>query len=519
MDMEIRKLPIGIQSFEKLREGNNLYVDKTDLVYQLVQQDIPYFLSRPRRFGKSLLISTLEAYFQGQKELFKGLAIENLEKDWLSYPVLHLDLNAEKYDSPERLFAILNNYLCNWEKLYGVEESETTLSLRFLGVIRRAYERTGKGAVVLVDEYDKPLLQTLTNEALLDDYRKTLKSFYGVLKTADRYLRFVFLTGVTKFSQVSVFSDLNQLNDISLDYDYATLCGITHKELVHTFGPDLEKVAEAQKSTVEDVLERMTRKYDGYHFHPSREGVFNPFSTLSCLQKKEFGSYWFQTGTPTFLVELLQASEYDLRTLIDGVEAEASSFSEYRATGDNPIPLIYQSGYLTIKGYDKEFGLYNLGFPNDEVRYGFLNFIVPFYTSITDEEKGFYIGKFVRELRLGDADAFLTRLKTFFADFPYELNAKTERHYQVVFYLVFKLMGQFCDVEVRSAKGRADAVVKTNDYIYVFEFKLDGSVEDALRQIDEKGYLLPYKADGRELVKVGVSFSKEERNLDAWEIV
>ncbi|WP_455630589.1 ATP-binding protein [Parabacteroides sp.] len=515
----IRKLPIGVQSFEDLRKENYLYVDKTALVYQLVTMGKPYFLSRPRRFGKSLLISTLEAYFEGKKELFEGLAIEGLEKDWISYPVLHLDLNAEKYDSPERLFAILNNYLCNWEKLYGSEESETTLSLRFLGVIRRAYERTGRGVVVLVDEYDKPLLQTLTNEPLLDDYRKTLKSFYGVLKTADRYLKFVFLTGVTKFSQVSVFSDLNQLNDISLDYDYATLCGITHDELLHTFAPELKKIAEVQGCMEEEVVARMTRQYDGYHFHPSREGVFNPFSTLSCLQKKEFGSYWFQTGTPTFLVKLLQDSEYDLRTLIDGVEAEASSFAEYRASGNNPIPLIYQSGYLTIKGYDKEFGLYSLGFPNDEVRYGFLNFILPFYSSITDDEKGFYIGKFIRELRSGDADAFFTRLKAFFADFPYELNAKTERHYQVVFYLVFKLMGQFCEAEVKSAKGRADAVVKTSDYIYVFEFKLDGSVEDALRQIDEKGYLLPYEADGRRLVKIGVSFSKEERNLDAWEIV
>ncbi|MDD2952252.1 MAG: ATP-binding protein [Parabacteroides sp.] len=519
METEIRKLPIGIQSFEKLREGNNLYVDKTALVYRLVQQDVPYFLSRPRRFGKSLLISTLEAYFEGRKDLFHGLAIEGLEKDWFSYPVLHLDLNAEKYDSPERLISMLSRYLNVWEDRWGKDEREITVSDRFIGIIRRAYEQTGKGVVVLVDEYDKPLLQTLTDEALLDDYRKTLKSFYGVLKTADRYLRFVFLTGVTKFSQVSVFSDLNQLNDISLDYDYATLCGITHDELVHTFGPDLEKVAEVQRSTVDEVIDRMTSKYDGYHFHPSREGVFNPFSTLSCLQKKEYGSYWFQTGTPTFLVELLQQSEYDLRTLINGVEAEASSFVEYRALGDNPIPLIYQSGYLTIKGYDPRFGLYELCFPNDEVKYGFLNFIMPFYTSVTDDEKGFYIGKFVRELESGDVNSFLTRLKAFFADFPYELNAKTERHYQVVFYLVFKLMGQFCDAEVRSAKGRADAVVKTNDYIYVFEFKLDGSVEDALRQIDEKGYLLPYEADGRELVKIGVSFSKEERNLDCWEIV
>ena len=515
----IRKLPIGVQSFEYLRKENYLYVDKTELVYQLVTMGKPYFLSRPRRFGKSLLISTLEAYFKGKKELFEGLAIEKLERDWISYPVLHLDLNAEKYDSPERLVSILSRHLNVWEDCWGKDEREVTVSDRFIGVIARAYKRTGRGVVVLVDEYDKPLLQALTDEKLLDDYRNTLKGFYGVLKSADRFLRFVFLTGVTKFSQVSVFSDLNQLNDISLDYDYATLCGITHDELLHTFAPELKKMAEVQECREEEGVARMRCQYDGYHFHPSCEGVFNPFSTLSCLQKKEFGSYWFQTGTPTFLVKLLQDSEYDLRTLIDGVEAEASSFAEYRASGNNPIPLIYQSGYLTIKGYDKEFGLYSLGFPNDEVRYGFLNFILPFYSSITDDEKGFYIGKFIRELRSGDADAFLTRLKAFFADFPYELNAKTERHYQVVFYLVFKLMGQFCEAEVKSAKGRVDAVVKTSDYIYVFEFKLDGSVEDALRQINEKGYLFPYQADGRRLVKIGGSFSKEERNLDRWEIV
>ena len=379
------KYPIGIQNFEKLRQGGYVYVDKTGLAYRMVKTGSYYFLSRPRRFGKSLLLSTIEAYFQGKRELFKGLAIEKLETDWLEYPVLHLDLNAEKYTSIEALTYILERHINGWEDTWGKDTRENSLSDRFIGVITRAYEKTGRQVVVLIDEYDKPLLQVFNDEKLQTEYLKTLKAFYGVLKSADRYLRF----------------------------------------------------------------------------------VFNPFSLLNTLSFSRFGSYWFQTGTPTFLVELLKQSEYDLRTLIDGVEMKESAFSEYRVAENNPIPLIYQSGYLTIKDYDERFHLYTLRFPNDEVKYGFLDFITPFYTSVGDEDNGFYIGKFVRELESGDVDSFLTRLKAFFADFSYELNDKTERHYQVVFYLVFKQMGQFCDAEVRSAQGRADAVVKnTRFYLY-----------------------------------------------------
>ena len=373
-----RKLPIGIQTFKDIRTQGYLYVDKTDLVWQIANVGKPFFLSRPRRFGKSLLISTFESYFEGQKELFEGLAIEKLEEKWEKYPVLHLDLNAEKYDTPESLNAILSYQLTQWEAIYGKGEDETTLSNRFKGVIQRAYERTGKGVVVLVDEYDKPLLQAIHNEKLLESYRVMLKAFYGVLKSNDRYLRFVFLTGVTKFSQVSVFSDLNQLNDISMAKAYATICGLTKQELQDNFAPELEALAEENDQTFDEVMETMTQQYDGYHFHQKGEGMYNPFSVLNAFDKLEFGSYWFQTGTPTFLVKSLQKADYDLRTLMDGVEASASTFTEYRAEENNPIPLIYQSGYLTIKGFDKEFKIYTLGFPNDEVRYGFLNFLVPF---------------------------------------------------------------------------------------------------------------------------------------------
>lgn len=512
----LRKLPIGIQTFEKLRKGDYLYVDKTELVWKIAYTSTPYFLSRPRRFGKSLLLSTFEAYFEGKKELFEGLAIEKLETKWEKHPVLHLDLNAEKYDSPERLYDILSRQLTLWEIQYGKGIDENTLSGRFSGVIRRAYEQTGSSVVVLVDEYDKPLLQALGNDVLLDEYSKTLKAFYGVLKSADRYLRFVFLTGVTKFSQVSVFSDLNQLQDITLWPDYGTLCGITLQELLDTFQPEIKILAANNSISYDDAVQRMTRLYDGYHFCINSVGIFNPFSVLNVLKSKVFDNYWFQTGTPTFLVEMLQETEYDLRTLLDGIEAPSSMFSEYRVDSNNPIPLIYQSGYLTIKDFDREFGNYLLQFPNDEVRYGFINFLVPFYTGVRNSDQGFYIGKFVQELRSGDYDAFLTRLQAFFADFNYELNEQTERHYQVVFYIVFKLMGQFTDAEVRSARGRADAVVKTPKYIYVFEFKLHDTAEAALKQIDDKGYLIPYQADGREVIKIGVEFSAEKRNISRW---
>ena len=511
-----RKLPIGIQTFEKIRYGGYLYVDKTELVWQLASSSVPNFLSRPRRFGKSLLLSTFESYFEGKKELFEGLAIEKLEEKWEKYPVLHLDLNARKYEQPEDLTAMLNQYLERWETVYGTEKRDREPEERFEYVIQRAYEHTGKGVVVLVDEYDKPLLQAIHNEELLESYRVMLKAFYGVLKSNDRYLRFVFLTGVTKFSQVSVFSDLNQLNDISMAKAYATICGLTKQELQDNFAPELEALAEENDQTFDEVMEMMTQQYDGYHFHQKGEGMYNPFSVLNAFDKLEFGSYWFQTGTPTFLVKSLQKADYDLRTLMDGVEASASTFTEYRAEENNPIPLIYQSGYLTIKGFDKEFKIYTLGFPNDEVRYGFLNFLVPFYTSVTDDKKNFYIGRFVQELRKGDIDSFMHRFEAFFADFPYELNDKTERHYQVIVYLIFKLMGQFTQAEVHSAKGRADAVVQTPKYVYIFEFKLNGTAEEALRQINDKGYSEPFKGDSRQVMKIGVEFSAETRNVKRW---
>ena len=372
--------PIGVQDFEKLRHGGFFYIDKTDLIYRLATSGTYYFLSRPRRFGKSLLVSTLEAYFSGKKELFQGLAMEKLEKEWKAYPVLHLDLNIERYNSTDSLHAILNNAISKWEAVYGSKESEESLSLRFSGVIERAYEKTGLPVVVLVDEYDKPLLQAIGNKPLQDELRMMLKPFYGVLKTMDRCIRFALLTGVTKFGKVSVFSDLNNLEDISMDSDYVRLCGITEEEIHRNLEDELHKLASVQGLTYGEACDKLKEMYDGYHFAINSEGIYNPFSLLNTFKKKMFGSYWFATGTPTYLVELLKQNRFKLER-IEQVETDIDVLNNVYGD-DKPLPVIYQSGYLTIKDYNKEFDLYRLGFPNKEVEEGFIKFLLPSYASV-----------------------------------------------------------------------------------------------------------------------------------------
>ena len=515
----LRKLPLGIQSFEFLRQEGYLYVDKTALIYQLVTMGKPYFLSRPRRFGKSLLLSTLEAYFLGKRELFHGLAIEQLEENWYVHPVLHLSLNAERYDSREVLQDFLEGQLREWEALYGCTPHERdSISVRFMAVIRQACQQTGRRVVVLIDEYDKPLLRNFHNPDLQDDFREMLTAFYTVLKDADPWLQFVFITGVTKFAQMGIFSNLNQLQDISFTLDYNTLCGLTQEEIVATFQPEMEAMRKENDLSTDEVMELMTRQYDGYRFTASKNftPMYNPFSVLNALQQRTFNDYWFSSGTPTFLAEMLKKTNFDLR-LMDGIQVGYASLQDDRADIDNPVPMVYQSGYLTIKDYDNRFKMYTLGFPNDEVKYGFLNFATPFYTPVSQNETKFHIGLFTQELESGNVDAFLTRLRAFFAGNSYELQGENnERHYQIIFFIIFKLMGQFTDAEVRSSHGRADAVVKTKDIIYVFEFKLHDTAQAALQQIDEKGYLIPYTVDGRRLVKVGVSFDPEKRNIGEW---
>ena len=510
-----RKYPIGIQSFENIRKEGYLYVDKTALVYQLVQTGKYYFLSRPRRFGKSLLLSTLQAYYEGKKELFEGLAMASLEKDWKTYPVLHLDLNAQRYDSVDSLTSILNDTLCEWERLYGTQESETTLSLRFKGVIQRAAEKTGRNVVVLIDEYDKPMLQAIHNKELQSNYRNILKAFYGVLKSKDAYLQFALLTGVTKFSKVSVFSDLNNLMDISMDNRYATICGITEQELVTDLGEYICDLSKTLQMSYEDLLRELQERYDGYHFVENSEGLYNPFSLLNTFARKKLGNYWFETGTPTYLVELLKENHYPLEHLTYE-QATADTLTGIDTVDSSPIPVLYQSGYLTIKDYDPEFETYTLGFPNKEVEEGFTRFLLPYYAHIRSGSSAFHIVNFVKEVRSGDIDGFMKRLQSFFSDTPYELVRDLELHYQNVLFIIFRLVGFYTQAEYHTSEGRVDLVIRTDQFIYVMEFKLDGTAEEALQQIEEKQYALPFASDPRRLFKVGVNFSNATRNIEKW---
>ena len=510
--MSDRLYPIGIQNFESLRKDGYLYVDKTRLIYRLATTGRYFFLSRPRRFGKSLLISTLEAYFQGKRELFQGLAMEELEKAWVQHPILHMDLNTAKYQCAESLDNILNDTLANWENLYGTTPTEVTLELRFKGIIRRACEQTGQRVVILVDEYDKPMLQVIGNDELQTKYRNTLKAFYSVLKTQDKYIKFALLTGVTKFGKVSVFSDLNNLNDISMDGRYIALCGMTEEEIHHYFEDDIHQLASAQGLTYEETCDRLKESYDGYHFVENSEGIYNPFSLLNTFDKMKFGSYWFETGTPTYLVELLKQNHYNLEQMAH--EETNSEVLNSIYADESPIPVIYQSGYLTIKDYDEEFGNYTLGFPNREVEEGFIKFLMPFYTNVDKVKSPFEIQQFVKEIRNGKPDAFLRRLQSFFADTPYELIRDLEVHYQNVLFIVFRLVGFYVKAEYHSSEGRVDLVLQTDRYIYVMEFKLEGTPEEAIRQIEEKHYTRPFEADSRQLFKIGINFNNKTRNIE-----
>ena len=507
--------PIGIQDFEKLRTSGCVYVDKTALIHQLATTGYYYFLSRPRRFGKSMLLSTLEAYFLGKRELFKGLAIEQLEKDWISYPVLHLDLNTAKYDTPESLTNTLNNTLALWEREYGTSPTEVTLELRFLGIVRRAAEKTGQRVVILVDEYDKPMLQAIGNDALQQEYRSTLKAFYSVLKTQDRYIRFALLTGVTKFGKVSVFSDLNNLSDISMDQRYADICGITEAELHAVFDESVQQLADANGLSKEECYARMKRKFDGYHFEEGTEGIYNPFSVLNTLAKGRFKDYWFETGTPTFLVQLLKQTDYPLENL-QTEELTADILNSIELMDTNPVPVIYQSGYLTIKGYDEEFGMYHLGFPNEEVEKGFVNYLMPFYTPLQKNRGDFFVKNFIRDLRTGNVEGFMERFEAMFADGDYRVAGDMELYFQNCMFVISKMLGFYVEVERATSHGRIDLTIQTDDYIYIMELKLDGTSDEALAQIERKQYAAPFAADSRRLFKIGISFSTQTRKIEEW---
>jgi len=530
-----RKLPVGIQSFKDLREKDFLYVDKTEYLFQLVNNGKAYFLSRPRRFGKSLFLSTLAAYFLGQKELFTGLYLEKAEEEqaaqenraaWETYPLLYLDFNAKNYIDEQVLIDILNLHLNEWEAHYAIPNTAGAPEDRFRLLIAALFKRTGKQVVILVDEYDKPLLQTMgVNETLNEQYRNMLKAFYSVIKTCDQYIRFGFLTGVTKFSKISIFSDLNNLEDISLRNDYAGICGITERELEQNFEPEIETLSIAEGLTRSKTLATLKKQYDGYLFAKAGLNVYNPFSLLSAFKAKDFGSYWFSTGTPTFLVNYLKEAHYYIPDLDGNVELNESGLETYRAVTENTLPILFQSGYLTIIGYIKEARMYKLGFPNDEVRYGFLENLLPAYSGLPLGDTGKSVWQFVQDIREGKVDSFMERMQSLIAGIPYdnfaEKNVKLrEQNYQTAVYLIFALMGQFVQTEVHCSTGRADCVVYTAESIYLFEFKLtgNGSAEDALNQIKENHYAEKYLVDGKKIVLIGSSFDEKTRTIKEWKI-
>ena len=512
-----RRYPIGIQNFEQLRSNNCVYVDKTELIYRLTHTDQVYFLSRPRRFGKSLLVSTLDAYFRGKKNLFEGLAMERLEQDWESYPVLHIDFSLTKYTELSDLMGQLNLFLFRWEKIFGKNEMEKTSAERLQGIILRAYEQTGKRIVVLIDEYDAPLLDSNSNTALQQQLRNEMRKFFSPLKGLGQYLRFLFITGISKFSQMSIFSELNNLQNISMRDDFSAICGITEQELLSELKPDIERMAEANNETFEEACTHLKRRYDGYHFSKHCADIYNPFSLFNAFNAREYKSFWFSTGTPTFLIDLLRESDFDVRSL-EGIEATDEQFDAPTERIVSPVPVLYQSGYLTIKGYDPDFRIYNLAYPNGEVRQGFVESLLPAYVHLPGENSTFYVVSFIRDLRKGDIESCLERTRAFFASIPNDLENKTEKHYQTIFYLLFRLMGQYVEAEVKSAVGRADAVVKMPDAVYVFEFKFDGTPDEALAQIDSKQYAVPYEAGGKRVVKVGVNFDSATRTIGGWVI-
>lgn len=522
-DAARRKLPVGIQSFEKLRSDNFVYVDKTEFVYQLVHLNVPYFLSRPRRFGKSLLLSTLKAYWEGKKELFAGLAIESLEEGnpeaWKPYPIFYFDFDGENY-AKNGAEVVLDQHLKKWEEIYGNQYNGFTLGGRFEGVLELAYRKTGRRCVILVDEYDKPLLEVMDDEVRKEHTKSVFKSFFGVLKKADEFIQFVFITGVSKFHKVSIFSDLNQLRDISLTRAFADICGITEKELLQNFDKELRDFAEEQETELQECFDMLKRKYDGYRFHPYGAHVYNPYSLLNAFSDNDFGSYWFESGTPTFLVRRIRDTGFDVQGFSrQTIYATESMLKDYTGDGNDPVPLLYQTGYLTITDFDKETREYTLGFPNEEVKYGFIESLIPEYVDNYGSGAGNDISTLRRYAEKGNVDGIRKVLTSLFANITYTQAANPFEHYfQTVIWLTFTLLGKHACCEVHTYSGRIDCKVETKRFIYLFEFKRDDTAKAALSQIDSKDYACAFVADSRKLIKIGVSFDSDTRMLAGWEI-
>ena len=528
------KYPIGIQSFEKIIQGDYVYIDKTDLVYSLATEGNIYFLSRPRRFGKSLLVSTLESYFLGKKELFKGLKIDRLEKNWKVYPVLHIDFNGDDFTRTDALDSALNAIVSRLEEQYQVNALQNvSLGRRFQHVIAEIHRQTGMRVVVLVDEYDKPLLDVMETpykvkyqevEITLEQYnRNILKSFYSSFKAIDEHLQFVFLTGVTKFSQVSVFSGFNQPRDISMHPKYDAVCGITEEEMVSCFHDSIIGMAQSENCSFNDMVTRLKKQYDGYHFSDTLTGIINPFSLLNAFDTMRLDNYWFQTGTPSYLIRLMEHFDENLDELT-GKYYSKQDFADYKADAERPLPMIYQSGYLTIKAYDADVREFKLDIPNDEVKQGFISLLANnYFKTSTSVDSTIRLG--VKALKRGDLEQFRQEFTAFLSSIPYSMRRKhcereRERYFHYTFYLILRLLSTYMVyTEKQLSQGRADCIIETGQYIYIFEFKLDGTAKDALQQIDDRHYPQPYITDTRTLYKVGCTFSSKTGTIEEWQVI
>ena len=525
--MRERRYPIGIQTFSRIIREGYVYIDKTDLVWELTQYAKFIFMSRPRRFGKSLLTSTLESYFSGERELFEGLKIMTLEKEWEQYPVFRLDLSSAKHMTPAQIRQELENILAPYEKIYGENPKEITPGMRLGGLIDRAYEQTGKQVAVLIDEYDAPLLDVLHEDATLKEVREVMQEFYQRLKKLEAKIKFCFITGITKFSQLSIFSTINNLKNVTLLPRFSAICGITEKEVKEDFAEDIVAMSEVYGCSPEEMFQKIKLRYDGYHFASASDDIYNPFSLLNALGDQQLDNYWFASGTPTFLIHQLQHFKTDIMSL-DHLEVPSSAFDQPTENMQDALPLLYQSGYLTIKDYDREGEIYTLSIPNQEVRIGYAKGLIPIYTGLNDADVQVgFAAKFWRALKKGDVEQAMQEMKAYLAGVPYvdgfkqklEAAATKEAFYEYTMYLIFSMLNVYVRTQVKCAGGRTDMVVWMPDAVYVFELKVNGTAQEALEQIDSRGYAIPYQTDNRRIVKIGVRFNPDTRVPEEWVIV
>lgn len=518
--MALKLYPIGIQTFERIRKEDKLYIDKTEYIYRMAHTSGTYFfLGRPRRFGKSLLVTTMQSYFEGKKELFKGLAIENLEKEWTEYPVLHFDMSGGKHMDKEQLEEYLDYRLQEEEKKWGVTKPVKGANNRLIDLINTAYEKSGKQVVVLIDEYDAPMLDVVHEKEQLDMLRNMMRNFYSPLKYSEAKLRFVFLTGITKFSQVSIFSELNNIINISMNDEYAGICGITKEELLTQMSEDIDELAKSQELTREETIAELKENYDGYHFSAKSPDVYNPFSLLNCFSTREFGAYWFSSGTPTYLIKMMRKFKV-MPTNISRMYAKSSAFDAPTENMSAITPLLYQSGYLTIKGYDKFSKLYTLDLPNKEIKVGLFESLLPNYLEGMFAQNGdVAIAQMSVLIRQDNMDGALQLLQTFLGTVPYCNVTNYEGHYQQMLYIIFSLLtGYVVDVEVHTPKGRLDIVMLTHTRLYIIELKLNKNAQAALQQINLKNYAQRFALCGKPVSKVGINFDSTTGNIEDWVI-